>query len=405
MGETLTRRLLAQALFGASVAIALWSLVLVLLNRETWLGDPGEAFGLPLSALAFAVVGLIIVRSRSENPVGWVMILQAGAMALMTWGSEYALRDYTGRELAFAKGAAYVSNSAVTIVLGSLVALALLFPTGRLKSRLGSVMMWLVVLGTAASFGLSFFEVPTTVRFVEVGADGLPAEARLASPLLSGLSPTDADNLQFASSLLMLWLPLGAAVVRVIRDFTRGDVVERRQLKWIAYVLVVGFGLMGVSQLGGQVISGLNQIGGLIILIGVPVAMGIAIARHGLYEIDRIVSRTVSYAALVVFLGAIFTVGVVLVPNLVPGLEGNEALVAVSTLATAAMFNPLRIRLQRVVDRRFNRTKYDAELVVEDFTGTLRGRVDPDSIVDGWTGVVSETMQPSRIAVWVRSSA
>lgn len=402
----MTRRLTGFGLFATASLFSVWSLALVWLNRDTWVGDPGEAFGLPIGALAFATVGLVISRSRSENPVGWIMLVLSLALVLMTWGFEYALRDYTGHELAFAAPAAYVSNSARTLVLGALAALALLFPSGKLRTRTWWVMIWGVVLGTALTLALSLFVETAPMRLVDAGLTGEPQEVVLAPPLIPGVIEGGvADNLGWGLGLVFLFVPLGAALVRLVVDFVRGDAVERQQLKWVVYVLVVGFSFMGMSQIPLSMSSRLNQVGGLVILVGVPVAMGIAITRYRLYDIDRIVSRTVTYASVVGLLALVFAAGVVLVPNALPGMEDEPVLVAISTLVAAALFNPLRQRVQRVVDRRFNRSRYSAERVVEDFMGTLQDRVDPDGVADGWIGVVSETMQPAGIAVWVRPPA
>lgn len=400
MGETVTRKSMMRVLLVVATAASLWSLALVWLNRGTWVGDPEWAFGPPISALAFAVVGFIVVRSRSENPVGWIMLVLSAAMALMTWGFEYALRGYTGFQLPIADAGAYVSHFANKLVTGSLAALALLFPSGRLGTRLWRVMFGLVVVGTVAIMGLGLFEGTTAARMVDVR--GAHRELSLAPPLITGVDADDVVNLAALLGLLLIFLPLGMAILRLVVEFVRGPAIERQQLKWVVYVLAVGFGLMGMAQVPGLALSRLNQIGGLIILVGVPVVMGIAITRYRLYEIDRIVSRTVTYAAVVGLLALVFAVGVVLVPNLVPGLEDDAVLVAMSTLASAALFNPVRKRLQRAVDRRFNRSRYNAERVVEDFTDTLRDRVDPDSVADGWKGVVSEALEPNGIAIWVR---
>jgi hypothetical protein len=135
-------------------------------------------------------------------------------------------------------------------------------------------------------------------------------------------------------------------------------------------------------------------------VVGFPVAVGVAVLRYRLYEIDRIISRTVSYALVVGLLGLVLF-------GLVAGLGAwlgreNQLVVAVSTLAVAALFNPVRRRVQGWVDRRFNRSRYDAERVMSEFVGSLRDRTDPDGVVEGWVGVVSETMQPTSVGVWVR---
>jgi hypothetical protein len=133
---------------------------------------------------------------------------------------------------------------------------------------------------------------------------------------------------------------------------------------------------------------------------GLPVAVAIAVLRYRLYEIDRIISRTVSYAVVVAFLALLFF-GVVTVLSSLLAAESDLA-IAGSTLAVAALFNPVRRRVQVWVDRRFNRSRYDTQRVMDRFAGSLQDRVDSQEVVDGWVGVVSETMQPASVAVWVR---
>ena len=134
----------------------------------------------------------------------------------------------------------------------------------------------------------------------------------------------------------------------------------------------------------------------------VPVVIGLAVFKYRLYDIDRIISRTVTYALIVGLLGVVFAVGVVLIPNSLPGLEDSALLVAGSTLAVSALFNPLRRHVQELVDRRFNRSRYDAERIMEGFAGSLRDRVELDGVVGGWLAVVSDTMEPASLGVWVR---
>lgn len=136
--------------------------------------------------------------------------------------------------------------------------------------------------------------------------------------------------------------------------------------------------------------------------LGIPLAVAVAILRYHLYEIDRIITRTAAYAVLVTVLGGVFAVGVVVVPNLIMSGEAPPWLVAATTLLVAALFNPLRKMIQTSVDRRFNRSRYDAERVVDRFTDSLRDRVNEDSVVDGWIAVVSETMQPASVGIWMR---
>ena len=135
---------------------------------------------------------------------------------------------------------------------------------------------------------------------------------------------------------------------------------------------------------------------------GTAAAIGVAITRHGLYEIDRIISRTVSYAVVVGLLAAVYLGTLTWLTSLLP--DRSQLVVAAATLGVAFLFNPLRRRVQGAVDRRFNRSRYDAQRVMDGFAGSLRDQVDSDEVVDGWVGVVSETMQPAAVGVWVREA-
>jgi hypothetical protein len=133
----------------------------------------------------------------------------------------------------------------------------------------------------------------------------------------------------------------------------------------------------------------------------IPISIGVAVVRYRLYEIDRLISRTVSYVVVVGVLAAVFAGIVTLASSLLQ--TDSDLAIAASTLAVAALFNPLRRRVQAVVDRRFNRSRYDAERVMDGFSGSLRDEVDPDRVLHGWVSVVNETMNPAGSAVWVRS--
>jgi hypothetical protein len=135
-------------------------------------------------------------------------------------------------------------------------------------------------------------------------------------------------------------------------------------------------------------------------IVAIPVAATLAVLRYRLYEIDRIVSRTVTYVVVIVLLAVVYAVGLTALTSLLD--TDSPLIVAGSTLAVAALFNPLRRRVQRGVDHRFNRSRYDAERVMDGFSGSLRDEVDPDRVVTGWLSVVNETMHPSSAGIWVR---
>ena len=200
-------------------------------------------------------------------------------------------------------------------------------------------------------------------------------------------------------------LPLVAGGTAVIVRFRRSRGDERQQLKWFAYavvVMVVLFVLWFSLQLAGLV-----TVGALVFtvpLMGLPVAVGVAILRYRLYDIDLVINRTLVYGALTVMLGLVYLGGVVLLQGLLRTLTGQESQLAVvaSTLAIAALFGPLRRRTQGFIDRRFYRKKYDAVKTLESFGARLRDETDLDRLSGDLTSVVRETLQPAHVSLWLR---
>jgi len=181
--------------------------------------------------------------------------------------------------------------------------------------------------------------------------------------------------------------------------------VERLQIKWFLFaVLFVLAGIL-LQEALGDLVTVPETLWGLMFglsIMTLPIAIGVAVLRYRLYEIDRIISRTVSYTVVVVVLAAIYVAAVTWLTSLLP--DQSQLVVAATTLGVATLFNPLRRRVQIWVDRRFNRSRYDAQKVMNAFSGSLRDRVDPDGVVEGWVGAVSETMQPTTVGVWVREA-
>ncbi len=184
----------------------------------------------------------------------------------------------------------------------------------------------------------------------------------------------------------------------------KGSPTVRRQIAGPIMVLILGVAALTLVNLvfRGSSTETLITAISMIITIGVPVSVAIAITRYRLYEIDRIVSRTVSYLLVVGLLAAVFFGVVTATSTLLD--TSSDLIVAASTLAVAALFNPVRMRVQIWVDRRFNRARYDAQKVMDLFSGSLRDQVDPDGVIDGWIGVVFATMEPAAAGVWVRDA-
>jgi hypothetical protein len=283
--------------------------------------------------------------------------------------------------------------------------LVLLFPDGRLPSRRWRPLPW-VLLAVTAGWAAQRFQADTTITGGFSDALDVPG-VRYPNPL--GIFPRHG----WFSGLLAVLVPVGVtAVVLVVTSvFTRrrGASAERRkQLAWLGYIgllvviPVVAFGAYGLS-VHGHVSSALGALfwGFLLIvpMIGIPAACTVAVLKYRLYEIDKIISRTLAYAIVTGLLVGVYA-GLVLLATQVLPFNGRVA-VAGSTLAAAALFTPLRSRVQRLVDSRFNRTRYDADRTVSAFAARLKDAVDLDSIRDDLAGTVRRALEPAHMSVWV----
>jgi hypothetical protein len=270
-----------------------------------------------------------------------------------------------------------------------------LFPDGRLPSRRWRPVAWLSAASIAITCGpgAAWSWPQRGLGLLESAQEGLETAPRLVELLaLAGLP-------------LMLVCGLASALALLLR-FRRSRGVERQQLKWFAFagaVTIAGLVLLVVPSQYGW-IGPVHLLVSLPLLLSMPVAAGIAILRYRLYDIDRIISRTVVYGLLTVLLGATYA-GVVLVLGQLFGGIGGEPpswAVAAATLATAAVVRPARRRIQATVDRYFNRRRYDAAKTIEAFSARLRDEIDLDTLSAELLAVVDQTMQPSRVSLWLR---
>ncbi|HEX6147326.1 MAG TPA: hypothetical protein VF083_11155 [Acidimicrobiia bacterium] len=352
-------------------------------------GAAGDGIVLGLSAAVFTLVGVLILYRTDGNRIGWVMA--AIGLSLFVSGVA-ALADEESAIALAVGGAVWLSWF---VLLGLLV---YWFPTGRPVTPRWRFLGWLAV--PMALISASYVVAETLC--VEP-ADGGDCEVWLDNPIgITGVpNPEYGDFSTVGYMVLIVFIVLSAAslVVRFIRS--RG--VERLQLKWFAFAVVS----LIVATLAQETLADLTPIPLLawdllwgMAVLALPVAIGLSVLRYRLYEIDRIVSRTVTYLLVVGLLGLVFFGVVTLITSFLPA--ESDLAVAASTLAVAALFNPVRRRVQVWIDRRFNRARYDAQKVMDAFADSLRDRVDAAELSDGWRDVVSETMQPSAAAVWIR---
>jgi hypothetical protein len=346
-------------------------------------------------AVAYSIVGALVASRRPGNPIGWVLC----AIGL-SWGAAHLNSEYATYALLAAPGSLPAGEVAVWIYswlwvpgLGLIVFLALLFPNGRLPSPRWRPFAWLSVLLVAAGTIMAAFS-PGPILSLEsihnpLGIEGLPNVYQQLQALMFAL----------------IFVASASLVVRL--HHTRG--VERQQIKWVAYAgaLAASASLPTYTVFEATDLRWLELVGhapALVGILGVPTAVGIAILRYRLYEIDLLINRTLVYGSLTAILALVYLGGVVGLQGAFRALTGQESTLAVvaSTLAIAALFNPLRRSVQAFVDRRFYRRKYDAKKTLEAFSARLRDETDLDALNDDLVGVVRETMQPAHVTLWLR---
>ena len=361
------------------------------------LREPAGSLVLLVGFTAFMVVGALIVAHRPSNAIGWIFTAIGLLAATGLPAGEYTTYVYWTRSgslpAAILVAWAMLGGAWYLTMALALVFTPLLFPTGRLLSPRWRPVAWLAGAATAAFTVLATLQ-PNLARApgrvianpIGVAAVGNLEESRVGVALLSLMG------------VLML-VGFGALVVRFRRS--RGD--ERQQLKWITYA----GGLLPLAVLAYLLPEVVGTVVFAVPLVFLPVAVGIAILRYRLYDIDRLINRTLVYGLLTALLAGVYA-AVVLVLGQVFGGVGEDPpswAVAGATLAVAALFQPARRRIQAVVDRRFNRRKYDAANMVEAFSAHLRNEVDLDALSAELLALVNQTMQPTTASLWLRPSA
>jgi hypothetical protein len=397
---------LSLVVFAASVALYLATLPVQ--PPSSW-GTGGISVVLYgyLPFLAFPLVGTLIASKRPTHPIGWICLAVGLLWILSIMSGPYAvygLRVATPGSVPFPAAIASLGESTGPTAVGLLgTYLILLFPDGKLPSRRWRPLAWLsgavivlnIVVGILTPGPLS--DLRNVIN--PFGLEGHPWVA-------------DARD---AAGLLLPLCMLASALSLVLRYRSSGGEV-REQIKWIAFaasVVAVGVSaavihgtLFASDAIGGDGLSWGNLLENMITLsfAGVPIAVGFAVLKYRLYDIDLLINRTLVYGLLTATLVALYFGGIVLLQRLFVVLTGQESTLAVvaSTLMIAALFNPLRRRVQAFVDRRFYRRKYDARKTLEAFSARLRDETDVDALTGEVVGVVRETMQPAHVSLWLR---
>lgn len=357
-------------------------------------------FGLPelatvLFVLITALVGLLTARRVHDNPIG--RLLLAAALAYASGGLGVTLIEVIDPQNPLFAVTAIVGNLAFGLGTGILATFVLLlFSTGRLPSPRWAIVGWMAGVGlTLLLLGIAL--APETFA-------GLPIE----NPI--GLQDSETLLLVLeGGGIYLLFAAILASVASMVVRFRRGTPIERQQLKWVVLsvlVMAAASGSVLVWEFANGVAEVSDDLENVVVtttLALIPVAIGVAIQRYRLYDIDRIVSRTVTYGLVSASLLAVYAVLVFVLTDLFR-LEGDPA-VAAATLGVAALFTPLRRRLQTLIDRRFNRSGQTAVRTVESFTARLPAKVDLIELTGDVRAVVGQTMQPAMLSLWLRGEA
>jgi hypothetical protein len=344
---------------------------------------------------AFAAAGWVLAFRRPANPVGWIMLGDAFFFALSEDASYYTVADYGLRHGHLPLGGmallAQPGWAPGIVLLGLLV---LLFPDGRLPS---SRWRWLVAAYAAVAALWMAGVVVLTVRALADHRTQVDSGGNLL--LLSGQDPAagwwNLVQSLFFPLLIACWL---ASIASQALSFRRSSGERRQQLKWLLAGSAATLVALGLAALLRGV-PWLSDVIGVIGFLALPVSIGVAVLRYRLFDIDRIVSRTLAYAIVTGVLVGVYA-GLVLLTTEVFGFRTPVA-VAASTLAAAALFTPVRRRVQRLVDQRFNRARYDAETTVAAFADRLKDAVNLDAARDDLAKTVHQALEPAHLTVWV----
>jgi hypothetical protein len=366
------------ALIGAGLALAYVDRHLLPASLTDWTvsGVSGEAVN-----MAVPVTGFVLASRRPGNRIGWVFLVAGLGLGLNGFSGAYALRALVaapgswpaGRALAWLNGWIWVLPVAM---LGYLF---LLFPTGYLRSRRWRPAAWF----TGGAFALTAL------------CGLIAATSQWAHPLASS-TPSGVAGVMLGISTVLVSAALLVSVAALVVRFAKSTGEERLQLKWCAAAALV---LAVVFVVSFWVTSAAVNVLQSVAFVGLWTAIAVAVLKYRLYDIDRVISRTLAYAIVTGLLVGVYA-GLVLLATQVFRFHSTVA-VAASTLAAAALFNPLRRRVQQVVDRRFNRARYDAERTVAAFATRLKDTVDLDSVRDDLATVVDQALEPAHVSVWI----
>ena len=377
----------------ATFALNFGSLVLIALTPVVTL-EPGWGFrGYQiLVSLPAVTLGFLILRRSSDHIIGWLSCLLAFAGALQGFLTEYILRAIfvVPGTLPVGIFAAWVTNWIWVPIIFAIAFILLYFPNGKLLSERWRYVLYFLLLILIPFIGSTMFLPGPLVSSIGLLPNpyGVPGSENILNSLFT------LGNAGWIVGVML------AALSLLIR-FRRSRGVERQQIKWVLYagaLLALAAPLASSGSLWPQVI--------LILGFGfVFIAIGVAILRYRLYDIDILIRRTLTYGLVTACLALVFFGSVIVLQQIFSSVTGsgqNEIVTVLSTLAIAALFVPIRTRVQQVIDKRFNRNKYDAQVVLQDFAKTVRDETDLEKLTARLMQVVDETMQPKSVSVWLK---
>jgi hypothetical protein len=397
---------LAWSAWAASLALLGSGIGMLLVVRNRYPSVPAYGYWRESTIIpaGYATLGLLIATRRPRHPVGWL---------LMGCGLVGSLQLVAGQYAALAGPAGLPGRLHAMLIasqfqiswVGLVLLLLLLFPTGQLPSPRWRPVAWSLVAGSGLALVTQALR-PRTLS--DTPGDTNPFALPALEPVLGLLEVVGGVLV-----IVGLFGALASLVVRLRRSRGR----ERQQLKWFVYVALMGMAAIYLLDPLLTLITGgppSSHSGGVAALLdpwlvaplALPITVAVAILRHRLYDIDRVINRTLVYGLLTALLGSVYAAGVFVLGRLLDPADGqSELAVAASTLAVAALFQPARRRVQTAVDRRFNRARYDAARTVEAFSVRLRDEVDLDTLSAELLTVVDQTVQPTQASLWLRPTS
>jgi len=355
-----------------------------------------------LAAGTCGTVGIIVTLRRPDNRIGWIFIVIGLLFAVEAFVEAYAIASLTiasGPLPAMPAIAWLLTWMWVPAAFLALIFLPLLFPTGRLLSRTWRPVAWMGAAG---------------MTLVTIAAAVTPGPVQqspfIENPLvIDGLDRGRADSLT-GLAMSVVFISIALAVVSLVRRYRSAADDVRRQIRWFALSAAIAgpiFVMYVLSYLFGAPtpVTKATEVAVVLSILGMPVAAGLAVLRYRLFEIDRIISRTIAYGVVTAVLVATYTAIVLVLQGPLQAVTGGETIsVALSTLAAATLFQPLRARVQRSVDRRFDRARFDAERTAASFAERLRDEVALETVVAELGETVRGSLKPDGLGLWLRGT-